>query len=70
VLRWRDVDFAGQLVHVRRNLRRAQGRMPKRKLARAVPLVDQAARVLDNLSRRERFTDPGDLVFPSDTCRH
>jgi integrase len=28
-----------------------------------VPLVDQAARALDQLSRRERFTGDDDLVF-------
>jgi len=30
---------------------------------RSVPLIDQAARALDGLSRREHFTDPDDLVF-------
>jgi integrase len=69
-LRWRDVDFTGQLVHVRRNLPRSQERRPKGKLARSVPLVDQAARALDNLSRRERFTGSGDLVFPSIIGKH
>jgi integrase len=66
-LRWRDVDFTSRLVHVRRNLPRSQERRPKGKLARSVPLADQAARVLDRLSRRERFTGPGDRVFPSPT---
>jgi integrase len=32
-----------------------------------VPLIDQAARALDGLSRRERFTDEDDLVFPGVT---
>jgi integrase len=69
-LRWRDVDFAGRLVHVRRNLPRSEERRPKGRLARSVPLADQAARVLDALSRRERSTGPGDLVFPSPTGVH
>ena len=37
----------------------------KGKRARSVPLIDQAARPLDRLSRRESFTGPDDLVFPS-----
>ena len=28
-----------------------------------MPLIDPAARALDGLSRRERFTEPDDLVF-------
>jgi hypothetical protein len=28
-----------------------------------VPLIDQAAKALDGLSRRERFTGEDDLVF-------
>ena len=32
-----------------------------------MPLIDQAATALDGLSRRERFTQAGDLVFPSQT---
>jgi len=30
-----------------------------------MPLLDAAAKALDGLSRRELFTDPGDLVFPN-----
>jgi integrase len=65
-LRWRDVDFASRLVHVRRShygaADAAEG-PPKSGLARSVPLIDQAARALDGLSRREHFTAPPDRVF-------
>jgi integrase len=66
-LRWRDVDFATATLHVRRN-RPAGGseRAPKSGQVRSVPLMDDAARELDRLSRRERFTAPDDYVFCSE----
>jgi hypothetical protein len=39
-------------------------RPPKSGKVRAVPLIHLAAARLDGLSRRELFTQPGDLVFP------
>ncbi len=36
---------------------------PKSGRVRSVPLVEQVARALDGLSRRERFVGPNDLVF-------
>jgi len=65
-LRWRDVNFAKRVVHVRRNVP-AGGteRVPKSGKVRAVPLVDRAGQVLDELSRRELWTDPDDFVFPN-----
>ncbi|HEX3324530.1 MAG TPA: tyrosine-type recombinase/integrase [Solirubrobacterales bacterium] len=67
-LRWRDVDFAGATVHVRRNMPAggAEG-APKSGKVRSVPLIDDAARALDGLSRRENFTAPDDRVFASQT---
>jgi integrase len=63
-LRWQDVDFAGRAILVRRNLpSHGQERTPKSGKVRSVPLIDQAARVLDQLSRREHFTAPDDRVF-------
>jgi integrase len=65
-LRWRDVDFANRLVHVRRSHYGAAGAEegpPKSGQARSVPLIDVAARALDGLSRRERFTGALDRVF-------
>jgi integrase len=71
-LRWRDIDFAGCLIHVRRNLPHGSKveRVPKGRQARSVPLLDQAVPVLDRLSQRERFTGPDDLVFTSPTGKH
>ncbi len=65
-LRWRDVDFAAATVHVRRNMPAGgvEG-APKSGKVRSVPLVDDAARALDGLSRRETFTADDDRVFPN-----
>jgi integrase len=62
-LRWRDVDFANRLVHVRRSLWRTAEGIPKSGKARSVPLIDQAAVALDGLSRRQHFTGQVDYVF-------
>jgi integrase len=62
-LRWADVDRDRRLVHVRRSYTRGEEGPPKSGKVRSVPLVDQAARALDSLSRRERFTDDDDRVF-------
>jgi integrase len=64
-LRWQDVDFAKHLVHVRRAFTHRQLGPPKSGRVRSVPLMDDVARALDGLSRREHFIDPEDLVFPS-----
>jgi integrase len=62
-LRWRDVDFGKQTVIVRGSFTHGAQGPPKSGRIRSVPLIDQAARALDGLSRREHFTQPGDLVF-------
>jgi integrase len=67
-LRWRDVDFAKRILHVRRN--HPAGGVegdPKSGKVRSVPLIDQAARALDGLSRRAHFTARDDRVFVSST---
>jgi integrase len=69
-LRWRDIDFAKQTVHVRSSFTLGQIGPPKSGKVRSVPLIDQAARPLDGLSQREHFTDPDDLVFCSETGGH
>jgi integrase len=66
-LRWRDVDFAKRLVHVRRTYTSRRLGVPKSGRVRSTPLIDQAARALDGLSRRPRFTAEDDLVFCSET---
>lgn len=62
-LRWGDVDWSLQLVHVRRSFTRGREGPPKSGKVRSVPLVDQAGAALDRLSRRERWTGESDLVF-------
>jgi integrase len=69
-LRWRDIDFASRTVHVRENFVGGRLGRPKSGKVRSVPLADQVAVELDGLSRREDFTLPGDLVFPSVTGVH
>ncbi len=68
-LRWADVDFAGERILVRKGVTRWEEGGPKSGRVRSVPLVNQVARALDALSRRELFTGPGDLVFPSEVGR-
>jgi integrase len=62
-LRWSDIDFANRLVHVRRSWVLGQELTPKSGKVRSVPLIDQAAVVLDRLSQRQHFTDDSDRVF-------
>jgi integrase len=69
-LRWRDVDFAKQTVIVRGSFTHGLQGPPKSGKLRSVPLIDQAAKALNDLSRREHFTQPGDLVFATVTGDH
>ncbi|MEK6271433.1 MAG: tyrosine-type recombinase/integrase [Actinomycetota bacterium] len=63
-LRWGDVDFLKRTIIVSRNLPcGGDEKGPKSGKVRSVPLIDQAARELDRLSRREHFTAPTDRVF-------
>jgi integrase len=65
-LRWRDVDFAGRKLIVRRALSGdTEVRSTKSRRAREVPLPDQAAAALDRMSHRGEFTGPDDYVFAS-----
>lgn len=68
-LRWEDIDFLGSRIQVRRSLAAgtAQETAPKSGLARMVPLIPQAARALDALSRRPSFVGASDRVFASET---
>jgi len=52
-----------QLVHVRSSYSYGTLSVPKSGKVRSVPMIDQVARALDGLSRREHFTDTDDLVF-------
>ena len=63
-LRWRDVDFVGRKMIVRRALSgEIELRSTKSRRAREVPLPDQAATALERLSRRGEFTGPDDYIF-------
>jgi integrase len=71
-LRWRHLDFANRILHVRRNLPGGvdEEDTPKSHRIRSVPLSDQAIVALDGLSRREHFAGPDDLVFASGVGGH
>jgi integrase len=71
-LRWRDIDFAGQRVHVRRSYSHVAGqeKAPKSGKVRSVPLMAELMALLDQLSRREHFTSDADLVFCSTVGEH
>ena len=71
-LRWRDIDFAGQRVHVRRAWSQAarHEKAPKSGKVRSVPLVTELIGPLDRLSRRAHFTSEEDLVFCNDVGEH
>ncbi|MGO9750198.1 MAG: tyrosine-type recombinase/integrase [Solirubrobacteraceae bacterium] len=65
-LRWRDVDFTGAKLTVRRALSGdVMTNSTKSGRAREVPLPDQAAAALDRLSRRLDYTGPDEYVFVS-----
>lgn len=71
-LRWRDIDFASQRVHVRRSWSQAAKaeKAPKSGKVRSVPLVPNLIGPLDRLSRREHFTGEDDLVFVGESGGH
>lgn len=68
-LRWGDVDFAADRIHVRRSATvgsNAAIKTPKSGRVRSVPLVPQVAATLARLGQREHFTRDQDLVFPNE----
>ena len=69
-LRWHDVDFALQRLHVRRNYTDRREKAPKSGRVRSAPMVDEVTAVLDGLTRRVRFTAAEDLVFPNEVGEH
>jgi integrase len=66
-LRWRDVDFPGSLIRVRRSYSYGGLTVPKSGKARAVPLAPEVARALARLGARPLWTGEDDLVFPGET---
>jgi integrase len=69
-LRWGDIDWTRRVVFVRRSFTVDADGPTKSGKVRSVPLVDQAARALDGLSKRERWTDDEDRVFVNDLGDH
>lgn len=64
-LRWRDIDFPRESVRVQRSVSGTEITAPKSGHGRVVPLAADLATVLAQLSHRERFNGPDDLVFCS-----
>lgn len=66
-LQWRDIDYAGETLRVRRsyNVHGGVG-TPKSGKVRSVPMVSDVAQHLARLSDREFFTGPEDLVFANE----
>jgi len=64
-LEWRDIDFAGDAIRVRRsyNVHGGVG-SPKSGKVRSVPMVPDVAEQLAALAGREDFVEPEELVFP------
>src|SRR5206468_1581980 len=63
-LRWRDVDFVGRKIIVRRALSgETELRSTKSRRAREVPLADQAAEALERLRGRGEFIGADDYMF-------
>jgi integrase len=62
-LRWRDVDFTGNVVRVRASYYLGQLTTPKSGKVRAVPLAPAVAASLAPLSQRADWAGDDDLVF-------
>ena len=70
-LQWRDVDFSGDVIRVRRSFN-AHGGLgsPKSGKVRSVPMVPDVAGSLAALGARDVFVGPMDLVFPGEHGLH
>jgi integrase len=62
-LRWRDVDFELDSLHVRHSFTGGREDTPKSGRERTVPMATEVARALARLSQRDSHTDDEDLVF-------
>jgi integrase len=69
-LRWRDLDFAKRLIHVRHSYVMRSEDAPKSGRVRSVPMIDQVATALDQLSRRNGWAGEEDLVRQPDRRSH
>jgi len=69
-LKWCDVDFAGQVIHVRRTWIQGKVSQPKTKSsATPVPLAPALAAALQQWKAAAEFSGPDDWVFASTTGR-
>jgi integrase len=62
-LRWRDVDFSGQVVRVRASYSDGALTTPKSGKVRSVPMAPDVAEALARLGQRPNWTGDDDLVF-------
>jgi integrase len=65
-LRWQDIDFAADRIHVRRSATvgsNARIKPPKSGRVRSVPMVPAVSMALAQLWQRDQFTGDDDLVF-------
>jgi integrase len=62
-LRWRDVDFSGQVIRVRASYAEGALTTPKSGKVRSVPMAPDVAEALAKLGQRENWTGDDDLVF-------
>ncbi len=62
-LRWRDVDFSGQVIRVRASYAEGALTTPKSGKVRSVPMAPDVAEALAKLGQRPRWTVDDDLVF-------
>jgi integrase len=62
-LRWRDVDFGGQVVRVRASYAEGALTTPKSGKVRSVPMAPNVAEALAKLGQRPQWTGDDDLVF-------
>lgn len=69
-LRWRHVVWHAQRLHIQRAYALGQEDSPKGRRGRTVPMADQPAQGLAQLSQRPMFTRNADLVFCSRTGEH
>jgi integrase len=69
-LRWRHVVWHAQRLHIQRAYSLGEEDSPKGRRGRTVPLADQPAQALAQLSQRPMFTRNSDLVFCSRTGEH
>jgi integrase len=62
-LRWKDIDWPGRRVHVRRNYSRGEFVTPKSGKGRIVPMPDRLAAALDDLHQHTSFSADDAFVF-------